>query len=334
MFDLRELIIRFIDDGEIFSEIDESRNYYLSEAEIIVDKIKVRLTNEKRVASPKGFECWVDGKKIIVSSVRFENEQSLEKQLKETILTHSGWEDETKHKYINKIDEYVLKEREYMAHREFKAFAVRFDQYMSNPKHEPFPLLLSIERMKELFDGIVVNVDAGFYSVLEQIMFSINEAFQIIVQEVYQGLEKLDADEYEGSLSDSLKVRTVTWFGDEENFIRFKNYVVSRYGSLSKERIRALYPNYELFQAIQEELFTDFVKKRSFDEAYEISKEMIGEFNKKYDEILFEGFTIKDDEAIITLILSPVVKDYIVKLDDLMKGDLNEDDKGMMDDDV
>lgn len=327
---MRELIIRFIEDGEVFNEIDEGRNYFLSEAESIVDKIKVRLTNEKRVASPKGFECLVDGKKIIIASVRFENEKPLEEQLKETIQKHKEWSDEIKNKYINKIEEYVKRERELMAHKEFKAFVIRFDQYMANPKKEPFPLLISIEKMKELFDGVLVNTEFGFYSKLEEIMFAIDEAVQIIVNQIYNDLSSVDLDEHEGDMADFLNVRTLTWLNEEENFKRFKNYVVSRYNSIPKSRIRAIYPSYELFQAIQDEIFTNVVKKYDFNKAYSLNKEMISRFYKKYDEILFEGFSLKDDEMITSLVLSPVVKEYMGVVENMLKGGSEENrSKGM-----
>src|SRR5690625_4589889 len=144
-------MIRFVDDGEMFNEIDEERNYFLSEAEQVVEKIKVRLSKEKRVSSPKEFECWIDGNKTIITSVRFENRQSLEEQLKDSILK-GDLDDEVKHKHINKINDYVVKERELMVHKPFKAFLERFDRYMGSPDLSPFPLFLSIEKSKDLFD--------------------------------------------------------------------------------------------------------------------------------------------------------------------------------------
>lgn len=332
---VRELMIRFIDDGEVFNEIDETRNYYLSEAESIVEKIKVRLTNEKRVSSPKGFECWVDGKQLIISSVRFENGQSLEEQLKQTILEHKEWEEDLKNKYINKINEYASKERELMVHREFKAFVIRFDQYMGNPKNDPFPLLLRLERLKDLFDGIFVNISSGFYSELEVIMGSIKESFQIIVKQTYDELSEQDHEEYEGSWSDFLRVRVITWLGNDENFNRFKNYLIAHYESVPKSRIRAIYPRYEPFQEMQDYLFSTFAKTQSFDEAYRLSNELIQSFYEKYDDILFGGFAIKNDDMVKSLIFSPVVKNFFEVIEKRKEETLPKDsniDKGMVDD--
>jgi len=45
---LRKLLIRFKDDGDYFREIDEERNYFFTEAEEIINRIRDRLAKEKR----------------------------------------------------------------------------------------------------------------------------------------------------------------------------------------------------------------------------------------------------------------------------------------------
>ena len=307
-------MIRFVDDGEIFNEIDEDRNYFLSEAEQVVEQIKVRLTNEKRVSSPKKFECWIDGDKVIVTEVRFENKQSLEEQIKDTILK-DDWDDELKHRYINKINDYVVKERELMVHKPFKAFLERFDRYMGSPDLCPFPLLLSIEKSRDLYDGVLVHIETGFYSELEVIMASIHEAYSIVVMDVQDELIQVDHSEYEGSFEDFLKVRVITWLGNEENFIKFKNYVVSHYNSVAKMRIDALYPRFKPFQNIEVDLFMNHLETLGFDFAYELHNELIEQFYVRYNKTLFGGFAIESDDMITSLILSPVVKGFAEVVD-------------------
>lgn len=310
---LREFMIRFVDDGVMFNEIDEDRNYFLMEAESIIEKIRVRLTNEKRVSSPKEFECWVDGRKIIITSVRFEKSVSLEEQLKETILS-SGWEEEIKHKYINKINDYAQKEREMLTHKEYKAFIIRFDQYMGSSKIDPFPLILNLDQLKLLFDGVFVNVSTGFYSELEEIMGSVDEAYRTVVEMVNKELAQIDITEHEGSLEDTLKERITAWLENDEKFNRFKNYVVSRYASVPKSRINALYPKHTSYQHLQKILFTEFTERYGFDEAYEISKEIKDAFFDKYHQVLFEGFAMKNDEVLESIILSPIIKTYSIQV--------------------
>ena len=313
-------MIRFGDDGEVYGEIDEKRSYFLSEAEKIAESIRVRLKNEKRVASPKEFECWVEGTRLIITHVRFDNEQSLEEQLINTMLKHEHWEEGLRHKYVNLLKDYAAKERELFVHKEFKAFAIRFDQYMGSKKIEPFPLLLGIEPLKELFDNIFLHVSTGFYSELEEIMRSINKAYQTIVNHVNEELLQLEDKEYDGSFVDFLKVRVNTWFGNEENFLRFKKYVSAYYQSVTETQIKALYPKFETYQRLQYLLFTDYIKKFGFDDAYRLNNELIRAFYKKYDDILFEGFAIKTDDLVESLVLSPVIvlyhKNITKKLDE------------------
>ncbi|WP_418300775.1 hypothetical protein [Lysinibacillus fusiformis] len=56
---MRKLLIRFKDDGDYFREIDEERNYFFTEAEEIINRIRDRLTKEKRADSTKSFEFWM-----------------------------------------------------------------------------------------------------------------------------------------------------------------------------------------------------------------------------------------------------------------------------------
>jgi len=327
---LRELMIRFGDDGEVYREIDEKRSYFLNEAEKIAESIRVRLKNEKRVASPKEFECWVEGTRLIITHVRFDNEQSLEEQLINTMLKHEHWEEGLRHKYVNLLKDYAAKERELFVHKEFKAFAIRFDQYMGSQKIEPFPLLLGIEPLKKLFDNIFLHVSTGFYSELEEIMRSINKAYQTIVNHVNEELLQLEDKDYDGSFVDFLKVRVNTWFGNEENFHRFKKYVSAYYQSVTETQIKALYPKFETYQRLQYLLFTDYIKKFGYDDAYRLNNELTQAFYKKYDDILFEGFAIGTDDLVESLVLSPIIVSYHEKI--TKKPGADNDNKEVSDD--
>lgn len=74
---LRNLFIRFSDEGEYLREIDEDRFYFLCEAEEIVQRMRKRLNREKRVIEPKSFECWIDGQQLVVTQVFFKTNSLL-----------------------------------------------------------------------------------------------------------------------------------------------------------------------------------------------------------------------------------------------------------------
>lgn len=330
-------MIRFVDDGVTFNEIDENRNYFLTEVETIIERIRVRLKNEKRVSAPKEYECYVDGMKVVVTDVRFEESYTLEEKILSAI-EDGGWEDDIKHKYINKINEYYQTEREYMSHREFRAFAIRFDQYMGDPNIKPFPLVLTIEQLKMLFDDVHVNISTGFYSELEGIMASIHEATLTIAHLVEKELLEVDVGEHEGSFEDFLQNKMFAWLGEEENFNKFKNYIVARYSSVPKSRINALYPKYLAYQSLQEKIFIEYAEKVGFNTAYELNKDILESFDNKYTGALFEGFAMRDDEMLESVIISPIVRDLLNKVDGLLseleknEGDVEEFDKGMTED--
>lgn len=320
---MRKIIIRFNDDGSFFRELNEERNYFFSEAEEIVEKIRRRLQQEKRMSDPKTYECWLDGQRAVVTYVSFEEKGSLEEQLVQTMLEHDGWDEEIRHKYVNKLKEYTEKERQLFLNSEFKAFAVRFDQVLGNKEVDPFPFLLDIEKLKELFDEVYVHIATGFYSELEEIMSSILLAFQTVVrlarEELFQ-LEKDEKTERENMDSvDFLKVRVATWLGHEENFQKFKNYVASCYQSVSKTRIDSLFPRYKPYQEFQTELFKKYVAIGGFDAVYQIHDELIETFYEKYNNILFEGFVLKTDEMVESLVLNPVIQEIREKVKEKFK---------------
>lgn len=317
-FGLRELMIRFIDDGVVFNEIDENRNYYLTEIETIIERIRVRLKNEKRVSAPKEYECYVDGKKLIVTDVRFEGSSTLENQLLQTIEEEGGWSEELKHKYINEITEYAQTEREHMAHREFRAFAIRFDQFMCDPKMKPFPLVLSLEELKQLFDSVHVNISTGFYSQLEEIMASIHEAYLMIVKIAEKEIIEGELDAYDGDLENYLENKVMDWLHAESNFVKFENYTVARYSSVPMSRIHSIYPKARTYQALQEKIFVDYAKAVGFGEAYEVNRGILEEFEDKYTGALFEGFSMRDDDMLDSIIISPIVKRLTNEVDALL----------------
>lgn len=290
---MRELVIRFRESGEMFHEIDSDRNYYLIEAERIVESIKVRLKNEKRVATPKEFEFLVDGELLVVTSIRFEQSTSLESLLEDTITSNDTWHEDTKNQYLNKINGYIVKEREYFSHEQLKSFLIRIDEVLGGESTKPFPLLIRTELLKELFDAIIYHIDSGYYSKLEDAVRSVHETIQVITDR-----------------EDINQLNDFTEWLDHEHMGMFKNYVLSHYHSLPIERMESLYPTFPQYQELAEMLFTDFTEEHGFDTVYRLQNEMIKEFYYYYHEVLFSGFKIESDEDIYILVLYPVIQKY------------------------
>lgn len=316
---MRNLVIRFQKEGELFRELDEDRNYYFSEAEEIVMKIRKRLEKEKRIVEPKPYECWIDGQRIVITHVSFEKNVSLAKQLEETILGYDAWENEVKHKYINLLKEYIDEEQVLFTNKEFKAFAIRFDQVLGKLNTEPSPFILDIRKQKQIFDGVLPHIDTGFYAKLEEIMNAIKKGYETIVNIVNRDFESTN-EESRKDLSDFIEVRVKTWLGNEENFQKFISYVAASYQSVSKKRIAALCPQFVSYQEMQKYLFHELVKDIGFDKAYEHHNKLIKLFYEKYEGILFNGFAIKTDEMVQSLVIKPVIDKFWSQISEYSSG--------------
>lgn len=309
---MRKLMIRFQKEGELFLEIDEDRNYYFSEAEEIVQKIRKRLEKEKRVVEPKPFECWIDGQRVVITHVFFDKEVSLAKQLEETILNYDAWESEVKHKYINLLKDYIKEEQLLFTNHEFKAFAIRFDEVFGKPNTQPMPFILDVNKQKLIFDQILTSVDTGFFAELEEIMNAIKKGYETILNIVNE--EIMLSNENNNNRKDFIQVRVKTWLGNEENFQKFVSYIAACYQSVKNNRIQAICPSFRPFQEIEKFLFEKLVKEIDFTEVYRIHEKMMSAFFEKFDEILFNGFPIKTDEMVQSLVLKPVIDKFWSKI--------------------
>lgn len=303
---MRELIIRFSKEGEYFREIDEERNYFLSEAEVIVQTIRRRLEKEKRKdVKPKAFECWIDGKRLIVTQVVFEKKESLEKQLANTMLAFEQWEEEIRHKYTNLLAEHAEEERQLFLNKEFEAFVVRFDQVLGNPTVKPFPMVLGIGQLKRLFDEVSVHITSGFYSELEEVVGNVSTAYQMNITILERTLFKKGTLGQPGVFEEAVQ----QLFSDEEKFGRFVLYVGASYQSVPKKRIHALYSRFVPYQNLQQLLFEKVVKELPFHVVMAFQEDFIQALDQKFDDIMFQGFALTTDEMVESLVISPVVMD-------------------------
>lgn len=310
MIILRNLMICFNQEGEYFREIDEERHYYLSEAEEIISDIRKRIAQEKRVVSPKPFECWLDGKKMIVTHVFFDKKDSLEKQLEDTIMNFDSWEEQTRYKYVNKLKEYAQEERQLFLNKEFKAFAIRFDQVLGSGENEPFPFLLDVTAQKKIFDGIYTNISTGLYAELEEIMGTIKTSLNPIIKTIHTQKENEMVEMTNAEKNQLIKNEVYDWLAEEKNLISFVQYVSASYKSVPKNRIDSICTKFKPYQSFVKYLFYSVAAVDGYKKAHDIHYSMEREFHETYDKILFEGFVLKNDDMLESLVLSPVIEKY------------------------
>ncbi|MCT6922804.1 hypothetical protein [Metasolibacillus sp.] len=303
---MRKLFIRFNDEGDHFREIDEDRNYFLVEAEELVEKLRQRLTKEKRVAS-KPFEFWMDGKCLVISHVDFNQTTSLQKQLEQTMLSFGSWDEELRHQYINKLIELAEEERQLFVNKEFALFAIRNDQIFGVPSFTPFPILLDINQLYLLYQSLQPLVKTGFYTELERMITAIKST-------VYKTIDKVGkSDEVQQQIGlaqrqKALQQAFAAWLSVNNH--SFVQYTCASFQSVGKERIDALCPNFKLYQNIQQILFTAYVNQYSFAQGYEQNLLLFEALYEKYNAILEQGFALIDDSMVESLVLTPVLQQF------------------------
>lgn len=319
---MRKLIVRFNSDGDYYREIDEGRNYYLAEAEMIVSRIRTRLGKEKKIAASKPFELWLDGKQLIITSVSFEASETLEEQLIQTMEKSDTWKEDMKHKHINLLKEYAKEERQLFVNKEFESFVVRFDEVLGNRENLETPLLFDINQLKKIFDNISVYVETGFYTEVEHVIETVKLTYKTVMKSIRRELLDLNKEEGEELKSGSndtfeslFTIRLKSWLDREENFNRFVNFTVARYQSVSESRLGSLRSGFKPYQKVQNKLFKEYQPEIGFEKALEINDKMNRSFEKKYEEILFNGFSIRDDDSLVSLVINPVCNEYLRKID-------------------
>ncbi|MEC1177277.1 hypothetical protein P9B03_02170 [Metasolibacillus meyeri] len=321
---MRKLFIRFIAEGDHFREIDEERNYFLIEAEELVEKQRQRLTKEKR-AAVKPFEFWMDGACLVISHVDFSKTESLQKQLEQTMQSLGTWDEELRHQYINRLAEYAEEERQLFLNKEFALFAIRNDQIFGMPTFMPFPILVDISQLYMLYQGIQPLVRTGFYAELEQMMTAIKATIYKVTDEV----AKLNDVQQQIGLAQRQQALKKCFEAALINNIQgFVQYACASFQSVGKQRIDALCPNFKLYQNVQQQLFTAYVNEYSFAQGYEQNILLFEALYDKYDAILAQGFALADDPMVESLVLTPVLQQFQKSIEDaLQKAEENENEQ-------
>ncbi|MBS4203668.1 hypothetical protein [Lederbergia citrea] len=312
---MRELIIRFGKEGEYHRKLEEDRNYFLCEADEVVQKIKIHLEQEKRMVKQKSIELWMNGQKLLVTQMSFDKRLPLEKQLEEGLLKANG----VQRKHVNIFKDYAKKERLLLLDREFKAFAIRFDQVLGYPDMKPFPLVLDLDKLKKLFDEVNAHIATGFYFELEGIITSIDLAYQTVVNQIRQNKPSVKEEE--------INKEVEMWCEEEECFSSFVLYAAASLQSVSKKRIDTLYPRFRPYQQLETFLFEELANKKGFSDAHALQAGLYNTFLNEYDKILFRGSVLKTDEMVESLVLAPVIQKYL----DQVLGLINNNRKVIMD---
>lgn len=307
---LREIIIQFSTEGERFRELDESKNYYLQEAENIIFQLRHRLKNRAADIQPKRFGFYLNGKFLLDSKISFSDKNSIEQQIKDTFQQTDVWSDELKKQNLNILSDYAAQEKKAFLNQEFQSFA-----YLSRDVFEKkADFLFSISQLEQLFQSVYAKISNGFFSQLEDIVSSILDSYQYIVH--YHNL--LDGTHQE------VTEKKEAWFKDEGNFKVFVRFVTANYFSVNRSRLIVIQANHPLYQSFQDYLF-EWRAKSDFLESLKLQSEINRQLERKWTEVLLNGSTLNDTESVEVWVIEKVIMDFFKN--EVQREGLSEEEK-------
>lgn len=285
---MRELIINFVEGGEVVSGLDEGRNFYFFELDDLTSVFKKAYDlGSKEVR--KEIQVLLDGVEVLRKELYLHGQD-----LKSLILN------EMDSSYRKRMDSIIKKESNLVSDERFQSFIVRYDEVLCSPKTHPIPFFLSLDKSYRVYEAIIDQVQHLFYSNLSTIMESLTALNQLIIKMIR------DTD---------LELHTAftNFLNDEQNFDMYCKYVPTRLVSLSSDRIDALYPNYGAYQRYQDILFKHLAFYFGYDDVFNTHLNLLNTFEEEFHIKLFNGESFLEDEDFVMKIFNPVINSFLEK---------------------
>ncbi|MDR5021407.1 hypothetical protein FOL75_04900 [Bacillus thuringiensis] len=308
---MREIIIKFSTEGERFRELDESKSYYLQEAEDIIFQLRHRVKNRSEEIQPKRFGLYLNGKFVLDSKISFSDKNStIEQQIKDTFQRTDVWSDALKQQYTKILSDYAKEEKRAFLNQEFRSFA-----YLNRDLFErKVDFLFSIEQLERLFQSVYAKISNGFFSQLEDIAASILDSYEYIVH--YHDLLSGNHEEVARNKEE--------WFGKAENFNKFVCFVTANYFSINRSRLKVIQVNHSLYQSLQDYLF-EWRAKSDFQESLKVQDEIHHKLQNKWTEVLLHGSTFVNVESVEKWVIEKVLKEFFEQ--EAQREGLSEEEK-------
>lgn|GEM_PF-4763763 len=287
---MRDLIINFVEGGEVVSGLNEDRNFYFFELEEISIVIK-RAVDLGGKQITKRVQILLYGEIVCDEDVVFKGED-LQKQLLSLL-------DKKDRSTIENIKE---KEEEYIKDEKFSRFIVRYDEVLCTPETKPIPFFMNINQSLEVYTHISKSVGHLFYSKLANIIATLEGLNNLVVKLIYDD----DTSDLQKGFSSFLE--------DENRFAMYCNYVPAKLNSLSADRIGALYPNYRAYQRYQDVLFKHLINYFEFDYCYTKHLALLSAFEEEFHVKLFDGDILMTDDDFNLKVLNPVINSFFEEL--------------------
>ncbi|OUB77045.1 hypothetical protein BK744_09215 [Bacillus thuringiensis serovar zhaodongensis] len=292
---MREIIIKFSTEGERFRELDESKSYFLQEAEEIIFQLRHKVKSRSQEVQPKRFGLYLNGKFLLDSKVSFSDKNSIEQQIKDTFLRTDVWSDEIKKQYVNILSNYAKEEKQAFLNQEFRSF-VFLKRDLFEKKAD---FLLSLKQSERLFKSVYAKISNGFFSQLEDIVSSMFDSYEYIVH--YHDLLNGNYEEVKGKKEE--------WFGNVENFGDFVRFVTANYFSINRSRLKAIQTNNPLYHSFQDYLF-EWRAKTDFQDSLKVHEDINQKLQNKWTEVLLNGSTFVNAESVEKWVIEKVLREF------------------------
>ncbi|MDA2480085.1 hypothetical protein PDN61_27210 [Bacillus cereus] len=292
---LREIIIKFSTEGERFRELDESKSYFLQEAEEIIFQLRHKVKSRSQEVQPKRFGLYLNGKFLLDSKVSFSDKNSIEQQIKDTFLRTDVWSDEIKKQYVNILGNYAKEEKQAFLNQEFRSF-IFLKRDLFEKKAD---FLFSLKQSERLFKSVYAKISNGFFSQLEDIVASIFDSYEYIVH--YHDLLNGNYEEVKGKKEE--------WFGNVEHFGDFVRFVTANYFSINRSRLKAIQTNNPLYHSFQDYLF-EWRAKTDFQDSLKVHEDINQKLQNKWTEVLLNGSTFVNAESVEKWVIEKVLREF------------------------
>ncbi|MEK4593602.1 hypothetical protein MHB68_30885 [Bacillus sp. FSL K6-0040] len=292
---LREIIIKFSTEGERFRELDESKSYFLQEAEEIIFQLRHKVKSRSQEVQPKRFGLYLNGKFLLDSKVSFSDKNSIEQQIKDTFLRTDVWSDEIKKQYVNILSNYAKEEKQAFLNQEFRSF-IFLKRDLFEKKAD---FLFSLKQSERLFKSVYAKISNGFFSQLEDIVASIFDSYEYIVH--YHDLLNGNYEEVKGKKEE--------WFGNVEHFGDFVRFVTANYFSINRSRLKAIQTNNPLYHSFQDYLF-EWRAKTDFQDSLKVHEDINQKLQNKWTEVLLNGLTFVNAESVEKWVIEKVLREF------------------------
>ncbi|PFF57965.1 hypothetical protein CN358_24990 [Bacillus thuringiensis] len=292
---MREIIIKFSTEGERFRELDESKSYFLQEAEDIIFQLRHKVKSRSQEVQPKRFGLYLNGKFLLDSKISFSDKNSIEQQIKDTFLRTDVWSDEIKKQYVNILSNYAKEEKQAFLNQEFRSF-VFLKRDLFEKKAD---FLFSLKQSERLFQSVYAKISNGFFSQLEDIVSSMFDSYEYIVH--YHDLLNGNYEEVKGKKEE--------WFGNVENFGDFVRFVTANYFSINRSRLKAIQTNNPLYHSFQDYLF-EWRAKTDFQDSLKVHEDINQKLQNKWTEVLLNGSTFVNAESVEKWVIEKVLREF------------------------